>query len=263
MEYKMKPDNPNDMGDIMEYIRAVEDFNNGNYDYETVQSIEDLKTAHKAGKMFVFTGNPLGGKILMLFGVITIMIGLIVSLIATSALYDLILKSIALIATNSISGGLGVILIVLGYIQFKRIHKFFIIVSPKVMVKSSIWSGLRTFHWKDVHVTPIILKTSNKRFKIHRGTEKAEFTPIKEVLVRIPKGKILKILPHKYILKEFFDLDKVEEVPKSSQIIRLSEDEKYKLKILRRQRKNYSVVLFVLTLKYYFEMGKFGTSTLF
>ena len=64
----MSSDDVNEMGDLANYIQLLEDFREGNYEYETVQNEEDLKVAHKKGKAFVFTVSPFIEKGLMVFG---------------------------------------------------------------------------------------------------------------------------------------------------------------------------------------------------
>ena len=41
----------------------------------------------------------------------------------------------------------------------KRIHKNFIIIAPKGMIKGSIWGNVKTYLWKDVDVKGYSIET--------------------------------------------------------------------------------------------------------
>ncbi len=66
------------MDNIDEYVLCFQNYNEGNYEYETIDSLNDIRNAVRNGKKFVFTVP--GAKIELIIGLIIISIGLITTL---------------------------------------------------------------------------------------------------------------------------------------------------------------------------------------
>jgi len=249
----MRSDDVNEMGDLANYIQLLEDFREGNYEYETVQNEEDLIVAHKKGKVFIFTADPFLEKLLMGFGAFIITLMLILGLI-----FRIFIPKYYVIIDYILVGfgGIGAIIIVVGYIRLKRIRKKFIIVTPKGMIKGSIWGNMKTYLWKDVDVKGYIEQTS----VITLGIIKQKLTP--ELVVRlIPINKpTVKLKPIKYDLKEFYDSKKFEGKIKTQTT--LSKDEKGNLYKMGFEKLITAQMLFIATIQYYFEMNKLESSEL-
>ena len=249
----MRSDDVNEMGDLTNYIQLLEDFRRSNYEYETVQNEEDLIIAHKKGKVFVFPAEPFFEKLLMGFGAFIIILMLILGLI-----FRIFIPKYYVIIDYILGGfgGIGAIIMVVGYFRLKRIHKKFIIITPKGMIKGSIWGNMETYLWKDVDVKSFIEQTS----VITLGIIKQKLTP--ELVVHIiPNNKrTIKSKPIRYDLKEFYDSKKFEGQIKTQST--LSEEEKGKLYEIGIKKYITAQILFMTTIQYYFEMSKFGSSEL-
>ena len=72
----MKPKSSYDIGDINDYFTLQEHFRCGNYEYETIKSIEDIHRAYKVGKKIVFTERR--SLIPIWIGILFSMIGFII-----------------------------------------------------------------------------------------------------------------------------------------------------------------------------------------
>ena len=246
----MKSDNVNEMGDLANYIQLLEDFREGNYEYETVQNEEDLKVAHKKGKVFVFTASSFAEKFFMVIGAFIIILMLILGLIFRVfipnyyATIDYILGGF---------GGLGAIIIAVSYVRLKRIHKNFIIITPKGMIKGSIWGNVKTYLWKDVDVKGYSIETTTTTFLV---IKERLMTRLEVRLIPINSPKI-KFKPDRYELKEFYDSKKFEGKIKTQST--LSKDEKGNLYKMGLKKWITAQILFMTTIQYYFEMSKFGS----
>lgn len=246
----MNSDDVNEMGDLAYYIQLLEDFREGNYEYETVQNEEDLKVVYKKGKVFIFTANPFAEKFFMGFGAFIIILMLILGLIFRIFLYDFF-EFILII--NYIIGGIGAIIIVVSYVKLKRIHKNFIIIAPKGMIKGSIWGNVKTYLWKDVDVKGYSIETTTTTLLVI----KERMTRLEVRLIPINSPKI-KFKPDRYELKEFYDSKKFEGKIKTQST--LSKDEKGNLYKMGLKKWITAQILFITTIQYYFEMSKFGSS---
>lgn len=162
---------------------------------------------------------------------------------------------------------MGAFLFISYFIKLILLPKSFIVLDPKGMVRSSIFGVIKAYPWKDIHVSAFSIRKTIKRYGIITDIfpdlkTEVKLPPYTEVYLEKPNGGHLKISPSNYVLKEFFDLDKFRKKLKSQQGSKLSKDEKFNLKMDRVELGNYTIALFALTFKYYFEMGKFGTSIL-
>ena len=249
----MRSDNVNEMGDLADYIQLLEEFREGNYEYETVQNEEDLKVARKKGKVFIFTADPFIEKLFMGFGAFIIILMLILGLI-----FRIFIPKYYVIIDYILGGfgGIGATIIVVSYIKLKRIHKKFIIITPKGMIKGYIWRNVKTYLWKDVDVKGYTIETT----VITLGIFKQKLMPKLEVRV-IPNNKpTVKLNPIRYDLKEFYDAKKFEGKIKTQST--LSNDEKNNLYKMGFEKLITAWILFMATIQYYFEMSKFGSSEL-
>lgn len=246
----MRSDDVNEIGDIANYLQLLEDFKEGNYEYETVQNEEDLKIAHKKGKVFVFTADPFAEKFFMVIGAFIIILMLILGLI-----FRVFIPKYYVII-DYILGGFGVIgaiIIIVSYIKLKRIHKKFIIIAPKGMIKGSIWGKARTYLWKDVDVKGYTIETT----VITLGIIKEKLTPRLQVRLTPNNKRAIKFNPIRYDLKEFYDSKKFKGKIKAQST--LSEDEKGNLYKMGLEKYFTAWILFMTTIQYYFEMSKFGS----
>lgn len=248
----MRSDDVNEIGDIANYLQLLEDFKEGNYEYETVQNEKDLIVAHKKGKVFVFTASSFTEKFFMAIGAFIIILMLILGLIFRVFIPNYYVTIDYILGGF---GGIGAIIIVVSYVRLKRIHKNFIIITPKGMIKGSIWGNVKTYFWKAVDVKGYTIQTT----VITLGIIKDKMTELKVRLIPINR-RTVKFKPIRYDLKEFYDSKKFEGQIKTQST--LSNEEKGKLYEMGFKKYITAQILFMTTIQYYFEMSKFGSSEL-
>jgi len=175
------------MDNIDEYFLSFQNYKEGKYEYETIDSLNDIKNAVRNGKKFVFT-KP-GIKIAIILGIIIISIGLIITLslyafFGIEALtFDLVVFIFSFLPIF-IFAPLGLILLIAG---LWNLTNFMVLGAEGIVYKKR--GDIKSCKWKDVSMD-IVENTSD--------ISKLEY---KVIYISMPNGDILKHI--NYATKEF------------------------------------------------------------
>lgn len=177
------------MENLNDYILSFQNYKEGNYEYETITSQNDVREAVKKGKKFVFT--IAGAKIEIIFGLIFISIGLIITLSLYAFFgieaftFDLSIFMISLLPIFCFAP-LGLRFLIPG---LWKLHPDFIVLGAEGIVYKSKREGIKGSKWKDISID-IVEETSE--------ISKLNF---KVIYISMPNGDLLKSVD--YTTKEF------------------------------------------------------------
>jgi len=255
---KMKTRTKEDFGDISKYLQAKTNYRYGNYEYGTIRKKEDIKIAHQEGKKFVFTKKLGGSMVLIWVGIFFAIFGLIFSIILrTFTDYDI---SNVIIIINSFFSGLGAVIAIPHFYKVIRLHKSFIVIGQKGFIKSSIWGILRAYSWKDVDVKAYFVRTTTKMAVFFIPVTIFESPPTMQINILLPRGGIIKIEPGNYDLREYFSLENITKTSKETP--KITRKQKRELTSIAEDTEKYSFGLFALTFRYFYDLGKYGASSI-
>ena len=205
---KMKPKSSYDIGNINDYISLQERFRSGDYEYETINSNEDIFRSYERGKKIVFTLRYSRKRLFIWMGMIFIIAGLVVSSVLVnvfSALnFPLNIVNFLFLFIFSLSTGVGAMFIISGFFRSRGYPRSFFILAPEGVVYRGVLGGVRSYSWKELD------------FKVYSVTTtfhgplflKMELLPTKELHILLPNGSHLKFDPYDYNLDEFFSFKK-------------------------------------------------------
>ena len=176
------------MDNLDDYILSFQNYKEGNYEYETITSQNDVREAVENGKKFVFT--IAGAKIELIFGLIFISIGLIITLslyafVGIEAFtFDLSIFMISLLPIF-VFAPLGLRFLIPGL--WKLRPNFIVLGAEGIVYKKR--GAIKSCKWKDISMD-IVEKTSE--------ISKSNF---KVIYISMPNGDFLKNVD--YTTKEF------------------------------------------------------------
>ena len=176
------------MDNLDDYILSFQNYKEGNYEYETITSQNDVREAVENGKKFVFT--IAGAKIELIFGLIFISIGLIITLslyafVGIEAFtFDLSIFMIRLLPIF-VFAPLGLRFLIPGL--WKLRPNFIVLGAEGIVYKKR--GAIKSCKWKDISMD-IVEKTSE--------ISKSNF---KVIYISMPNGDLLKSVD--YTTKEF------------------------------------------------------------
>lgn len=177
------------MDNIDDYLLSFQNYKDGNYEYETIASLLDIQNAIASGKKFVFT--KAGAKILIIFGLIFISIGFIITLSLNAFLgieaftIDLSIFMISLLPIFFFAP-LGLRFLIPG---LWKLRPDFIVLGAEGMVYKSKREGIKSSKWKDI------------RFDIVEETSESLKSNFKVIYIAMPNGDLLRSVV--YTTKEF------------------------------------------------------------
>ena len=176
------------MDNLDDYILSFQNYKEGNYEYETITSQNDVREAVENGKKFVFT--IAGAKIELIFGLIFISIGLIITLslyafVGIEAFtFDLSIFMISLLPIF-VFAPLGLRFLIPGL--WKLRPNFIVLGAEGIVYKKR--GAIKSCKWKDISMD-IVEKTS----EISKSN-------VKVIYISMPNGDFLKNVD--YTTKEF------------------------------------------------------------
>jgi len=176
------------MDNLDDYILSFQNYKEGNYEYETITSQNDVREAVENGKKFVFT--IAGAKIELIFGLIFISIGLIITLslyafVGIEAFtFDLSIFMIRLLPIF-VFAPLGLRFLIPGL--WKLRPNFIVLGAEGIVYKKR--GAIKSCKWKDISMD-IVEKTS----EISKSN-------VKVIYISMPNGDFLKNVD--YTTKEF------------------------------------------------------------
>jgi len=176
------------MDNLDDYILSFQNYKEGNYEYETITSQNDVREAVENGKKFVFT--IAGAKIELIFGLIFIYIGLIITLslyafVGIEAFtFDLSIFMIRLLPIF-VFAPLGLRFLIPGL--WKLRPNFIVLGAEGIVYKKR--GAIKSCKWKDISMD-IVEKTS----EISKSN-------VKVIYISMPNGDFLKNVD--YTTKEF------------------------------------------------------------
>ena len=176
------------MDNLDDYILSFQNYKEGNYEYETITSQNDVREAVENGKKFVFT--IAGAKIELIFGLIFISIGLIITLslyafVGIEAFtFDLSIFMIRLLPIF-VFAPLGLRFLIPGL--WKLRPNFIVLGAERIVYKKR--GAIKSCKWKDISMD-IVEKTS----EISKSN-------VKVIYISMPNGDFLKNVD--YTTKEF------------------------------------------------------------
>ena len=176
------------MDNLDDYILSFQNYKEGNYEYETITSQNDVREAVENGKKFVFT--IAGAKIEIIFGLIFIYIGLIITLslyafVGIEAFtFDLSIFMIRLLPIF-VFAPLGLRFLIPGL--WKLRPNFIVLGAEGIVYKKR--GAIKSCKWKDISMD-IVEKTS----EISKSN-------VKVIYISMPNGDFLKNVD--YTTKEF------------------------------------------------------------
>lgn len=209
------------MDNIDDYILSFQNYKEGNYKYETITSLNDVRKAVENGKKFVFLET--GAKIGFILGIIFLSIGLIITLILYYFIHDIFLTLPLLTIGISLIPFVifaipGIRFLIFG---FWRLRTAFLVLGTEGIVYKLKTGGIKGFKWKEISMD-IVEETSELTSMIS-----------KVIYISMPNGDFINFGRGDYTYKEF---------PDRKQIGR-----------------NQADALFFLTFVNYYYYGKRGT----
>lgn len=244
---KMRPKSSYKIENIKDFLIAQEQYRNGNYEYETIKSEEDIIKAHENGKKIVFTARKTEEKVIMWIGMVFLTIGLIISIILATMISGIQFKIITFIAGNSVFGSIGAAFFLPNFIKLRRLPRSFFVLDKQGIVYRRIWGGIKAYYWKELDLKIYSVKTTMRTLAVL----KTEFPPSVEIHVILPNEAILKFNLEKYHLDEFLSFEKLRRDLKSN--VELSKAQKYFIAVEKRK---HTLYLVGMTFKHYFNYGK-------
>lgn len=253
---KMSPKSSYDIGNINDYIMLQEHFRNGNYEYETIRSKEDIFRAYEVGKKIVFTAHKSGERLLIWIGIIFSILGFIISLIVVFNLVmvfrfeDVSFYIITFTITNALCTGIGAAFFVPNFLRYKRLPRSFFILAPEGVVYRRIWGGVKSYSWKELDLKVYSVTTTMSL----SGFLKTELPPTVEIHIILPNGSRLKFKPDYYNLSKFLTLKKFKE--KLKERSKTERIKRYRIASLVLETKNFVIALVATAFKHYFDVAK-------
>ena len=174
------------MDNIDDYILSFQNYKDGNYEYGTISSLNDVWKAVENGKKFVFIQASL--KIGFILGLIFISVGLILTLILYNN-YNLFIFVVSLLPLL-IFAIPGLILLILG---FWSLRTAFLVLGAEGIVYKLQTGGVKGFEWKEISMD-FVEKTS----------ELTSMTS-KIIYISMPNGDFFNFGRGDYTMKEFPD----------------------------------------------------------
>jgi len=123
---KMKPKSSYKIENINDYLQAYEQYQKGNYKYETIKSEFNIVRAYESGKKIVFTARKSGEKGFIWFGISFIIIGFIIGVVSLPIDSEIEFKVISFSIAFSIFGAIGAIFSIPNFIRLKRLPRSFL-----------------------------------------------------------------------------------------------------------------------------------------
>lgn len=201
------------MDNLDDYLLSFQHYKDGNYEYETITSLDDIKKAIIRGKKFVFIIS--GAKGLIIIGLIFLSLAFILTAILNYAmvlLFDEFLLFVFFSSLLIFGFFLGPSLIAL-IPGLRRLRKSFMVLGPEGIVYKKKF-GIKGFNWEKISIgfyrttlevlwrTTKMTKTAIDSFRVN--TE-IEFLDSFLIVISMPNGDSLEFGRGDYTMKEFPD----------------------------------------------------------
>jgi hypothetical protein len=244
---KMRPKSSYDMVNIDKYLLLVASYRNGDYEYETIKSEEDVIESYSKGKAIVFTATPSGEKAMIWIGVILmaiIMIIFTVIMLVTST--DVELRILFMSIGYSFAAVFGAIFFVPNTVKLIRMKRSFFILTTEGIVYRQKWGGIRAYSWKELGLS-LYSVTTNMRTLIGSIPlfESAQFNVI------LPNQAELEFKPGEYSQKEFISVEKLREYINKMTEVSNSAKSAFLSKISKAK-----IGLIAISFRHYYDLGK-------
>ncbi|MFX1375413.1 MAG: hypothetical protein ACFFA0_06350 [Promethearchaeota archaeon] len=244
---KMKPKSSYKIENIDNYLQAYEQYRKGDYQYETIKSVNDIVNAYKSGKKIVFTARDSGEKAIMWIGIVFWIVGIVVITIMGLVTANINMEFLWIFLSISISmfGVIGASFFLPNFIKLIRLTRSFFVLGREGIVYRRQWGDTRSYSWKELDLKIYSVKESFGSFVL-----KTEFPPTLEIHVILPNHAKLKFKAERYHLDEFLSLDKLRIELKNSELTRSERVLEAELK------KNLTLNLVIRTFNYFFDSSK-------
>lgn len=176
------------MDNIDEYVLSFQSYSEGKYEYETIASVNDVRNAVRNGKKFVFT--VAGAKIELIFGLIFISIGPIITLSLYAFIgielftFDLFIFLISFLPIFAFAP-LGLRFLIPGLLKLRP--NFMVLGAEGIVYKKR--GVIKSCKWKDISMD------------IVENTSEQTYMTFTEIYISMPNGDFLKNID--YTTKEF------------------------------------------------------------
>lgn len=176
------------MDNIDEYVLSFQNYSEGKYEYETIASVNDVRNAVRNGKKFVFT--VAGAKIELIFGLIFISIGPIITLSLYAFIgielftFDLFIFLISFLPIFAFAP-LGLRFLIPGLLKLRP--NFMVLGAEGIVYKKR--GVIKSCKWKDISMD------------IVENTSEQTYMTFTEIYISMPNGDFLKNVD--YTTKEF------------------------------------------------------------
>ncbi|MFX1427061.1 MAG: hypothetical protein ACFFBE_11460 [Promethearchaeota archaeon] len=203
---KMKPTSSYKIENIYDYLLAHEQYQKGNYEYETIKSEKDIINAYENGKKIVFTEQSSGEKGPMWLGIVFWIVGIVVTTIMGLMIANINMEFLWIFLSISISwfSGIGAIFFLPNYISLKRLPRSFFVLGKEGIVYRRKWGDIRSYSWKELDLK---IYTITRIPMVYWG--KMEIPPTPEIHVILPNHAKLRFKADSFRLDEFLSFDKV------------------------------------------------------
>ncbi|MFX1477855.1 MAG: hypothetical protein ACFFCI_06960 [Promethearchaeota archaeon] len=244
---KMRPKSSYSLGKIEDFLKEVEHYRNGNYEYETIKNEEDIIESHERGKMIIFTAKPLAEKILIWIGIfISVFVIVIIGVIALILSLELETLLFILSISHSVALIIGSIFIIPNLVKLKRLKRSFFILDPKGIVYSQKWGGIRAYSWKELEIKMYHVKTTMKSFGMTMALSESS-----QLNIILPNEAVLKFKLEEYTHNEFLSIENFMQALEGKENIPTS----YKHFLISKADKGI-MALITFSFMIYFNFGK-------
>lgn len=183
------------MENIKDYIDSLQNYKDGNYKYESITSLHDVKKAIENGKKIVLIET--GAKTGILLGLSLFLIGLIITLILYVFISDIFLT------LPILSFGVSLIPLLMfaipGFIfvisSLGRLREAFLILGAEGIVYKLKKGDIKGFTWKEISMD-VVDNPSELKMRM---------PGLFEILISMPNGDFLHFNQADYATKEFPD----------------------------------------------------------
>ena len=173
------------MDNLNEYVLSVQNYKNGNYEYETITSPDEIKKAIDSGKKVVFIWSSLLLSIVV--GLILIILGLIIGTLFSvfNPLVDWLF-----IVFPILFGALGLYAIIDGLLHLRRP---FIVLGTEGIVYKTRTGDIKGFNWEDINAYffEFLANYPARTLRYNRKVNKGKY--ICQVHLSFPNGDYIKV----------------------------------------------------------------------